>query len=278
MNLIEVLQKSTEWLQERGVSHPRRVCEELIAHLLGCGRMDLYLQYDKPIVERELAQLRPLLKRAGTHEPPAYIFGKVSFYGCTLSVRPGVLIPRPETEILLTHVCAQIEREARVAWDLCCGSGALGIALKKARPELDVTLSDISEEALAVARENAAANGVEITCYSGDFLLPFKGKSADVVLVNPPYVSEQEFAALDRSVRDFEPREALVAGPDGLYFFRRLAEELPHYLRSGAQVFLELGAGQGEAVHALFSGPRWQDARLERDWAGHDRFLFCRYK
>ncbi len=277
MNLMDLLRKSTEWLQEKGVTHARRVVEELVAHAFHCSRMDLYLQYDKPIKESELALLRPLLKRAATHEPPAYIIGEVPFFHCTVSVSPDVLIPRPETEVLLSYVCKKSKPTAKVAWDLCCGSGAMGIALKKAMPQLQVAFSDLSDRALNVAKENAKKNEIEGIFYQGDLFAPFLGQKADIVLVNPPYVSEEEFAFLDRSVKEFEPKEALLGGRDGLHFYRRLAQEMPPYLHPGAQIFLEIGASQGESVRSLFTEPHWHSPCLERDWSGQDRFFFIEF-
>ena len=192
-----------------------------------------------------------------------------------------MLIPRPETEILLDKACAFLKQhrlEGKVAWDLCTGSGCLGIGLKKALPQLDVIISDFSEKALEIARGNAKRNTVLVETRQGDLLTVFKRQKADIILCNPPYVSDEEYNALDPCVRDFEPKEALVAGHDGLVFYRRLSRQLSHYLNSGALLFFEIGTGQGKAVKDLFSAPCWHNISIEKDWAGHERFFFLEFQ
>jgi release factor glutamine methyltransferase len=276
--LGEVLTLSVQFLKERQCERARRTAEELLAFVLKLGRIDLYLQFDRPLQEEELEQCRALMKRKVKGEPLEYIVGKVSFYQCLFIVTPAVLIPRPETELLLEAVLKQEVKEGAVAWDICTGSGCLGVALKKQRPQLEVVLADISLEALVLAEKNALGNGVEVKVVQGDFLIPFQGQKADLILCNPPYVTEGEYAALDLSVRDYEPKIALVGGEDGLLFYRRLSEELPPLLNSGAQLFLEIGASQGAAVSALFSASCWKNKRIEKDLSGRDRFFFLEFE
>jgi release factor glutamine methyltransferase len=268
----ELLQLSTVFLQERGVERARRLVEELLASTLRMKRLDLYMQFDKPVEEKELAKLREPLKRLVIGEPIEYILGEVDFYGCKVAVDARVLIPRQETEILVEHILKRIK--GRVVWDLCTGSGCLGISLKKARPELEVTLSDISSDALDLAKENAEKNQVEIRLVQGDLLTPFEGQKADIVVCNPPYISISEYLNLQPSVRDFEPKMALVGGETGTEFYERLARELPPFLNDGTLVFLEMGTGQGPQLQKIFSGSPWTRAEVEKDWAGHDRFFF----
>jgi release factor glutamine methyltransferase len=275
----EVLKLSAKYLQEHQVALAAREAEDLLSALLKISRLDLYLQFDRPLEEKELALYRTYIKRKAQQEPLEYITEETSFFGCALRLSPHVLIPRPETEILLEKALAQIQDpEGKKAWDLCCGSGCLGIALKKKLPELAVSLSDLSEEALQVARENGARNGVQVDFFQGDLLHPFKGKKVDYVFCNPPYISEKEFSSLDPSVCLFEPKRALVAGPSGLEFYERLSQELPQYLNKGGMVFLEIGFSQGSAVEALFKAACWKAKRLEKDWAGHDRFFFLEFE
>lgn len=279
--LGEVLTLSSQFLKEKQHGRARRTAEELIAHLLKLKRLDLYMQFDRPMVESELEELRTLLKRAVRGEPFEYLTGEMSFYHCTLAITPAVLIPRPETEILVDIACKQLQQESlvgKMAWDLCTGSGCIGIAVKKAYPDLQVILSDISREALQVAEGNAQRNEVEVELLLGDFLEPFGARKADIVFCNPPYISKNEYDDLDNSVKNFEPQGALVAEEEGLAFYRRLKEALPQHLNPGAKVYLELGARQGQALRELFSGPEWRKARLEKDWAGHDRFFFLEFE
>ncbi len=271
--LGEVLKLSTTYLAGQGVARPRRLVEEMLAAILKLERLQLYMQFDRPLEERELASLRGFLKRKVSGEPLEYILQEVAFFNCRFEVTPAVLIPRPETEILLDKA-SKLLRSQRIIWDVCCGSGCLGISLKKAFPEFEVILSDISEEALAVAKKNSMRNQAHVQFYQGDLLQPFKGQKADAVFCNPPYISEREYQNLDIGVRGFEPRGALVGGETGLEFYVRLAQELPDHLNPGARVFLEIGSGQGEAVKTLFSQKFWKESRLEKDWAGHDRFFF----
>ena len=342
--LGDVLKLATQYLKERNISSPRRDAEVLLSHVLKMPRLDLYLQFDRPLHEEELSTFRSFLKRKAGGEPAEYICGEVSFFGCQIGISPDVLIPRPETEILLEKICQLVRagcqtpvprkiddfealcedskgcsfpadetipervgeeagaqsaskgRFCRVpefgnllvkeiplsgsrAWDICCGSGCMGIALKKRFPELAVTLADISEKALSIARENSRRNGVEVDLLCGDLLAPLQGRpKAHLVLCNPPYISRKEFNELDRSVKDFEPERALIGGEDGLLFYERLSRDLPECLMPQAQVFLEIGAGQGKAVSDLFNAAHWKAKRVEKDWAGHDRFFFLEFE
>lgn len=269
--IADVLKLSTEFLTERKIERPRRIAEELLSHVLKLKRMELYLQFDKPVVETELAVLRELLKRCGKGEPPEYVIGEVEFFNCRIKVDANVLIPRPETEILAELVSRRIKKGT--LWDVCTGSGYVGISLKKACPDLQVSLSDISPEALTLAAHNAQLNGVEVAILEGDLLAPFKGQKADCVVCNPPYISENEYTTLDPSVRDFEPKLALIGGKKGTEFYERLQRELPPYLNPGAHLFLEIGAGQAEEVKKLFP-----QGELFYDWAGHPRFYSIKYK
>ncbi len=265
----QVLQLCTDHLAQRGVEGPKRQAEELLAGALGIRRLDLYMDLERPLTEPELTRARERLKRRAQGEPLAYIEGVVTFYDAVIEVTPAVLIPRPETELLADRVAKRAS--SGVLWDVCCGSGCIGIALKKAHPELKVVLSDISSEALAVAARNAQRNGVDVELRQGDLLEPFKGEKANFIVCNPPYVTDAEWSQLDRSVRDFEPKKALVGGSDGLDFYRRLARDLEDFLLPDSQVWLEIGTGQGTAVSALFGA--LGRVTCDRDWSGHDRFV-----
>ncbi len=277
----EVLLATTQFLTQKGVSRPRRVAEEIVAHSLSLKRLDLYLQFDRLLLEEELGKMRPLLKRAARGEPIEYIVGALSFYGVSLKVTPAALIPRPETELLVEMACKELGKkslEGKSAWDVCTGSGCIGIALKKKYPQLFLSLADVSSEALELARENALVNGVDVECLQGDLLEPFVARKADFVFCNPPYVAEGEYAGLDPAVRCFEPKLALVGGVDGLAFYRRLKESIVGYLNPGAHIFFEIGTNQGAPLLELFSGGPWKNARVERDWAGHDRFFLLEFE
>jgi len=269
----EILAATSSFLEKKKIERARRMAEELLAHALEVKRIDLYLQFDRPVEEEELSRIRPWVKRAAAREPIEYILGSIEFYGCKIRVDPRVLIPRPETEILVDWISKRIGRVGS-AWDLCTGSGCIGIALKKRFPHIAVILSDLSPEALALARENSRLNGVDVELLQGDLFAPFEGRRGDLVVANPPYVSAKEYVSLDSSVREFEPRAALVGGERGIEFYERLGEELPRFLNPGAQVFLEIGSTQGDAVQKIFSSSLWTKRELSRDFSGKNRFFF----
>lgn len=269
----EVLSASAAFLEDKKIDRPKRLAEELLAYALRIKRIDLYLQFDRPVEESELSLMRPWIKRLAIGEPLEYIMGEIEFFGCRIKVDRRVLIPRPETEIMVDLIAKRIGRPASV-WDVCTGSGCIGIALKKKFPEFAVSLSDLSVDALALAKENAVLNGAEVELLQGDLLDPFKDRKADVVVVNPPYVSVNEYFSIDPSVRNFEPMAALVAGDRGTEFYERLAGALPGFLNPGARVFLEIGSKQGDAVQRIFSLPVWSKCERLADWSGKDRFIF----
>ena len=252
--LLQIIELSAAFLETQGIERPRRSAEEVIADALGKKRLDLYLEFERPLIEEELAQCRAVIQRRAAGEPAAYIAGKVEFAGVTLEVDRSVLIPRPETEILVEKMSGL----EGVVWDVCTGSGAIGIALKKRFPHLEVVLGDLDVE---VAKRNAERNGVDVTVVQGDLLTPFEGE-CDHLVCNPPYVTAEEYETLSREVRDFEPKRALVGG---VTFFERLQKELN---RVRKKIWLEIGTGQGERVKEIFQG-----GVVEKDWAGHDRFF-----
>lgn len=269
----EILNASAEFLERKKIARPKRLAEELLAHALRVKRIDLYMQFDRLVEESELSQMRPWIKRLSEGEPIEYIIGEVEFFGCRIKVDPRVLIPRPETEILVDHISKRLKGASSV-WDVCTGSGCIGIALKKKFPLISVSLADLSSEALTLASENAVLNDVKVECLLGDLMEPFNGRKTDAVVVNPPYVSVSEYLSLDPSVRNFEPKMALVGGDKGSEFYERLEKSLPGFLNPGAQVFLEIGFAQGDALQTIFSSPVWSKRECLPDWSGKDRFFF----
>ena len=272
----DVLTASKEYLAKKGIPNARRPAEEVIAGALKLKRLDLYLDLDRPLVELELQQCRAFLQRRAAGEPIEYIIGEVEFFGCQLKVNPSVLIPRQETEILVSKIAENLAKEpleGKIFWDVCCGSGCIGIAIKKRFPELEVVLSDLSEAALRIAKENAERTGVAVTFRPGDLLSPFQNFRAHFFACNPPYISEAEYATLDKEVKEREPPSAFIGGVTGLEFYQRLVKELPQFLYPSAKVWFEIGYQQGPAVADLFSSSPWINAKVEADWAGHDRFF-----
>lgn len=274
ITLLEIIKRSASYLNEKGIVRARREAEEVIADALGVKRLDLYLQFDRPLTEQELPPLRQAIQRRSAHEPAQYIAGKVDFAGLELEVNPAVLIPRPETEILVEKIyqtLVKLPLADKTLWDVCCGSGCIGLALKKRLPELNVFLADLSEKALALAQKNSGNSAV--TFKQGDLFAPFEGMKCDFFVCNPPYISEENFHTLTPEVRDWEPKMALVSGTSGLEFYARIAKELKNYLNSGGSAWLEIGTGQGPSVKSLFESEGWR-CHFEQDWSGHDRFFY----
>lgn len=275
--LLEILTLSTHYLQQHGIQNPRRQAEDLISDALGMQRLNLYLEFDRPLTESELEICRQRLTRRSKGEPLQYIQGDVEFYGCKIFLNKDVLIPRQETEILVDLIVKDLEKEDLIGkslWDLCCGSGCIGIALKKRFPLLKVVLSDISIKALELAKKNAKENQIDVQFLHGNLLEPFLGKKTDYLVCNPPYIAEEEFSTLEAEVRHFEPKQALVSGSTGLEIYSHLATDLKKYLTPLAKVWFEIGSTQGSAMYELFPSDQWRTCEVKNDWSGKNRFFF----
>lgn len=277
MLVQDKLKKLTSLFKEQGFDHPLVQAENFLCDLLTCERADLYSFPCRLLSSEQLLLAEEWIKRRLLDEPLPYISGSLSFYGCSLFVSPSVLIPRQETEILVDKIVEELRKDClkgKIFLDLCCGSGCIGIAIKKQFPALEVYLSDISPESLRVAERNAKENGVDVLFLEGDLFSPFLGKKADFIACNPPYISSFDYLHLEPSVKNYEPRLALEAGKSGLEFYQRLEKELSFYLKAKGKVWLEIGTGQGKDLEEMFSASSWSKIRVEKDWAGHDRFFF----
>lgn len=269
-----VLGWTSQHFERLGLDSPRLTAELLLAHVLHTSRVRLYTDLDRPLEAGELATCRGLIARRAAGEPTSYLTGTREFYGRTFAVDPRVLVPRPETELLVEAVLQAVPRDAEVrVLDLCTGSGCVGITLALERPRARVLATDASPGAVEVARANAAALGVadRFEARLGDLLAPVEGEAPfDVVVANPPYVPTGELPTLSPEVRH-EPPLALDGGADGLDVVRRIAEEAPRRLVPGGLLALEIGDGQGPAVRSLLEAAGYGSVRIERDLARHDR-------
>ena len=272
--LGEVFQLSLQFLQKKNIERPKFLLQEILCHTLQLDKLALFMNFERPLIDDELERVRVALTRLAKGQPLEQIIGQVKFFGCDIAITPDVLIPRPETEILLDLVVKEVSNPTLKVWDICTGSGCMGVAFKKKFPLSEVTLSDISFRALAIAGENAKKNGVEVRLLEGDLLAPYEGEKADLILCNPPYISEGEYEQLSLSVKDNEPKLALVSGKSGYEFYERMAAELPTYLNFGAKVCFEIGYNQGKRLLELFSAPIWSKKKVLNDWSGHCRFFF----
>ena len=277
--VLEMVGWTTGWLKERAFHNARLNAELLLAGTLGCKRLDLYLQHDRPLAAEEIAAFKARLLRRAKREPLQYIDGTAHFRDLVLRVDPRVLIPRPETEQLVQAVLGWAEGRGRLsALDVGTGSGAIALALATEGPFARVVATDVSPDALEVARGNhsIAAPDAPVEFREGDLYAPVSGERFDVVVSNPPYVGAEEAGGLDAEVREWEPAGALFAGPGGLDVIRRLVGGAPAVLKDGGLLAMEIGAAQGEAVRALIrASGKFAEPRVEKDLAGRDRMVLA---
>lgn len=261
---------------------PALTAQLLLCHALGIDRVALVAHSEELVPADTEALLEELLERRASGEPLAYILGTREFFGRDFSVDRHTLIPRPETEHLIETALEFFDaREGKEAAprfvDLGTGSGCIAVTLAAERPQWKGCAVDVSSGALDMARKNAEAHEADLTFLLADFTqpLPFMPASFDLVVSNPPYISEEEYAELDSGVRDFEPRSALVPGPEGMEHPRAVERAARHLLRPGGLFLMEHGWLQGEACRALCHEEFWKEVRTGRDLAGKDRFLFA---
>ena len=284
-----ILEWTSGFFTRKNVDAPRLSAELLLAHVLNVPRIKLYTDYERVLAERDLAAFRALVQRAGEQEPIAYLTGKAYFFNLEFEVGPGVLIPRPDTETLVENVL-QLARntpgfEAPRVLDLCTGSGCIAAAIAQRLKNAVVTAIDKSEKAVAIARRNVERLGLNdrITIEQGDLYEPLS-RMVDVapfnlIVSNPPYVPTSHMERLDRNVRDYEPPEALDGGIDGLVLHRQILDGAAERLLPGGRIYLEIGWEQGPASREAASRhAEFEDVRVLKDYAGHDRVLTARRK
>lgn len=279
MTILEVIQRSTEFLTKKGVASPRLQVELLIAHLLKLQRMQIYLSFERVLKDSELATLRELVQHRGNREPLQYIIGNVQFCAWELNVTPAVLIPRPETEILAERGWQFLSTIPQpTALDFGTGSGCLAIALAMKVPTAEVHALDASADALLVAQQNAARHNAKIHFHQGNgFEALERGQPCprqfDLIISNPPYIPTAEIETLEPEVRDHEPRSALDGGPDGLDFYRLLATQSAKWLKPTGKILLEFGDGQADAVKKTFEEQKFIVESIEPDYSQRPRIL-----
>lgn len=280
-----LLHWTTEFFTRKSLDSPRLCAELLLAHVIGCERMRLYMETERPAAPEELKTLRGLVERAGRHEPVQYLLGEAWFYTRPFAVTPAVLIPRPATEriveeVLQTARAGAQQETAMTVIDIGTGSGILAVTLAAVLPAARIIATDICAEALAVARGNAARHGVtdRIEFVEGSLLEPLADRRppvrADVLVSNPPYISDSEWDDVAPNVRDYEPALALRAGADGLDILRPLIAEAHHFIRPGGRLLLEIAASQEAAVNSLAAvNPALSSVRVLKDYEDLPRVL-----
>jgi release factor glutamine methyltransferase len=273
----ELLGPAREYLEGKGVPSPKLDAEYLLAHVLGVPRLELYLDHDRALEPAQVDSLRELVRRRGRREPLAYVLGSWSFYGLELHCDARALVPRPETEILVERCLALLEGSAAPAIvDVGTGTGAIALALAARLPEASVTAIDLSPDALALAAENAALNGLadRVELLQGDLLAPVAGRRFGLIASNPPYVAEGE--AVDSEVSDYEPALAVFADDAGRAILERLAADAQAALRPGGHLVVEVAEGQAPWLAERLAGGGAEEIEGTRDLRGIERVVVAR--
>ena len=276
--ILDILKKGTEYLEKHGVEEPRLNMQHLIAHALRCDRMQLYLDFDKPLDEPQLELLRDLTRKRSKGEPLQHLLGTVEFCGQDFKTDSRALIPRPETEELAEKLSEMDWPEGLSILDIGCGSGVLGISLAKSlesrRPKL--ALADVSAEALTLAKENAEKVLIsisEVTFYESDLFDQVEG-TYDLIAANLPYIPQAEAPSLSREVLQ-DPPLALYGGEVGTEIYLQFLEEAPPYLNTGGRIGIEFGIGQAEELRIAAEDAGFEKVVIRKDLSGHERFLFA---
>lgn len=277
--LLEILRKSEEWLGSRGIKEARLDTELMMAETLGCKRLDLYLKFDDLVREPELGKIREMVRRRGKREPLAYILGHTEFFGLRLKCDAGALIPRQETEQLCEIITEKLKENppARIL-DLGTGTGAIILGLLHHWKEARGEGVDLSEAALGLARENAVATkmGDRLTLLKGRWFAAATG-SYDLIVTNPPYLTEEEWATAEPEVREMEPRGALVAAEEGAADLLELLREATRYLNSGGWLAMETGIGHEPILtNAAKAIGAYTEYFGVKDYSGRQRFFFAK--
>jgi len=282
VTVLEVIQRSTDFLAKKGVDAPRLQAELLLAHVLQVPRLKLYLSFERTLFQPEVETVRGLVKRRGAREPLQHIVGSTSFCGLEIKVNRHVFVPRPETERLAEHAwkyLASLGPPPLPVLDFGTGSGCIAVTLAAKCPHLDVHALDVSPEALTVARENSRLNGVDarIQFHAGDGFASLEAQlSFSLIVSNPPYVPTADIDVLAPEVRNHDPRIALDGGRDGLDFYRKLAGEGRGRLRPDGRIMVEMGDGQEERLREMFVQHKWIVESIEPDYNGRPRILTAR--
>jgi release factor glutamine methyltransferase len=275
MTVLEVLTAATGYLKDHGVEHPRLNAEHLLAHVLGKKRLDLYLEFDRSLSEAERAPFRRLIRDRATRKPLQHLLGTAEFFGRAFGSDRRALVPRPETEQLVElviHHLASGPAEVRIL-DVGTGSGVIAITLALEFPRATVWATDVSGEALTLARENAIRHSVAVNFHQANLFPPVVDRF-ECIVANLPYIVSEELPGLQREVQH-DPPAALDGGPDGLCHIRRLIESAPERLTPSGFLALELGEGQAEIVSSELTALGYEEVRTWKDYQGIERFTMA---
>jgi release factor glutamine methyltransferase len=278
LTVLEVINSSTEYLNRKGVESARTNAELLLADILHCKRLDLYLMYNKPLSETELNKYREYLKRRSVFEPLQYITGKVEFYGLEFTITPSVLIPRPETEILVEEVIASLKTNQEITiLDIGSGCGNIGIAIATNFPNVNVTGIDISEESIAIANENTnrhnLQNRINFRCLDILNTTAEQLSIYDIVVSNPPYVSKMDYVNLQKEIKNYEPEIAVTDIADGYSFYNSITPLARKILNKPGKLFFELGEVQSKQVKKILEENEFEEISIIQDYGKIDRVI-----
>ncbi|KAB2909829.1 MAG: peptide chain release factor N(5)-glutamine methyltransferase [Ignavibacteriales bacterium] len=278
--VLEILDVSSKFLDEKGIESPRLNADLMMAHVLNCRRLDLYLMFDRPLKEEELESYRNFVRRRIKFEPLQYILGYVEFFNLKLKVNPSALIPRPETELFVEIVVNENKNKENLrVLDLGTGSGNISIALAANLPGVKVTSVDISNDSLELARENAHSNGVEniefINADMNDFLrkIATEDNPFDIIVSNPPYVSQADYDMVQEEVAQFEPPFAVTDFADGYSFHTTIISSAGSILKNDGKLYLEMAKGQEEQLRSMMKNSGFQNIEVIKDYNRIFRFI-----
>ncbi|MCX6149801.1 MAG: peptide chain release factor N(5)-glutamine methyltransferase [Ignavibacteriales bacterium] len=277
MTVLEGIQLTTDYLDKKGIDSPRINAEIMLAHILKCKRLDLYLSFDKPLKDEEIKVYREFLKRRSSFEPLQYILGSVEFYGLEFMVNKSVLIPRQETEILIETILNYFPKENKLSFlDIGTGSGNIAICLAKLFPESTVTTIDISPDSINLAKENEKLNNLDerIKFVNADIKDFNPENNFDVIVSNPPYVSINEYKTLQPEIVNYEPANAISDFGNGLKFYELISEKANLILNKPGYLFFEVGKGQHSDVKIIFEKNNFRNVIVKKDFLNIERVVY----
>lgn len=277
LNVLDAINLSSTYLEKKNISSPRLNAELLLAEVLSCKRIDLYLSFDRPLTEHEINDYREFIRRRGNHEPLQYIIGKAEFYGNEFIVNENVLIPRPETEILVDEVIAKsVNSSSLKILDVGTGSGIIAVSLAKELITANFDAFDVSEEAVNIALKNASLNGVsdKINFFVAD-IFNYEGNNDyyDIIVSNPPYISHEDYNNLEIDVKEYEPKISLTDLQDGLTYYKTIINKSSKWLKKDGYLFFEIGYNQGKDVENLMN-EYFYDIKVVKDLQNFDRVIY----
>ena len=279
LTILNAVELSSEYLLKKGVDDSRINAEILLAHILKCKRMDLYLKFDQPLKEEEVDEYRKLIKRRGLREPLQYIIGKVEFYGLEFIVNENVLIPRPETELLVEEIITRSDKNEELKiLDVGTGSGNIAIVLSKNLPNANIVSIDISHHTIKIAEQNAILNNINgKLIFQNVDVLDFKvptDQKFDIIVSNPPYISINDYSSLEKELLEHEPKIALTDNNDGYSFYESISALSKSWLTDGGKLYFEIGINQVERVKKSMLKNGFENIVILKDYSGIERIIF----